>query len=90
MTSIEYDDKSPVDEPIEVRLRSGGYDSTYVGSVNGTGVIAHVLVSATGTPDAMGNVQSKGGHYPLKAVPGWQAEMVAWFKAGLRDIVEIR
>jgi len=100
MTDIKwnhsYDAKTPVKEPIEIRLAQrlvgGGVGRTYqlTGSVTLSGLISYSLYGpARGLPESLSNLQSKVP-FPGKAVPGWQAEAIDAAAAGLYDITEVR
>lgn len=89
----EYDETTPVMAPIEIRLHGNMNDYVLTAWVTDHGTVAHSLTLAHGgPPNAIKNIMDTrtGVTYPRKAVPGWQAEMVAYAKAGVYEITEIR
>jgi hypothetical protein len=97
MTTINVPTFAPT-EPVEVRLtrRSNRVDQApvppYVLSawVTPSGMIDYSLtIGGAGMPESLSNLQSKAT-FPRKAVPGWQAEVIAFAAAGLYTIGEVR
>lgn len=91
----KYDETTPVLAPIEIRFKDGSMGNAYVLSawVTHHGTVSHSLtLAAGGPPNAIENLMGMrtGPAYPRKAVPGWQAEMIAYAEAGLYEIDEIR
>lgn len=90
---MAYDVNTPLSEPIEIRLVDGwGNKSTYLGSLNDDGVtVHHSWQGDHGYGEAMTNARNRNPlDYPRKAVPGWQAEVLAFFEASLKDVLEVR
>jgi len=96
-----YNGKTPIDEPIEIRLISPmgrsrvpglptEVDTILTAFVLPTGLIQTALRPATGsTPLSLSNLQAQAP-IPGKAVKGWQAEMVDAIATSLYRIVEVR
>lgn len=88
-----YNTLTPVAEAIEIRLIDRNSNrSTYLGWADlDTGTIHHQLTMSNGQSEALSNSSGRScPDYPRKLVPGWQAEMLAYFEAGYRTIQEVR
>ena len=86
-----YDETTARDIPVEIRTRDV-FDNKHVltAALTGNGLISYSFAAASGGVSlSLSNMQSKRA-YPRKAVPGWQAEVVAFVKASLEKIEEIR
>lgn len=86
-----YTATTPTDTPVEIRIsyRSGKVEVLSAWRTD-AGTVGYSLTPASGsTPLALSNLQAKGT-YPRKAVPGWQAEVVAYAKTGLGTVSEVR
>ncbi len=95
----DYDFLTPVEEPIEItftrhgRPNGTGPELVYVLVVWRTdhGTLAHYMDDGRGgLPQSLSNLQPKGPVFPKKAVPGWQAEVVAFAGACIYDVVRVR
>lgn len=80
------------DVPIEIRIdqrsSNGLYHLTAWRTPQGT--VGHSLtMNGQGTPHSLSNLQSKRP-FPGKAVPGWQAEVLAFAEGALGTVVEVR
>lgn len=91
-----YTTGTPVGEPVEVRIvqrDSAGNvwrEQVLTAWRTGHGTIAASLTkSGSGLPELLAKLGSKVA-FPGKAVPGWQAEVVAFAAAGHGEITEIR
>ncbi len=89
---MNYDNNTAVDEPIEIRMGDVfGNQSTYLGTAR-DGVVHHSWIGASGHSESMSNAQRRGSSftYPRKAMPGWQAEVLAYFTSSMKTVKEVR
>jgi hypothetical protein len=92
----KFTQTSDVNETVEVRLDRSTRGVTHPPfvlvawrSVHGT--VAHSMqVAGAGIDHSITSLQSKGVVFPRKAVPGWQAEVVAYATAGIYSVIEVR
>jgi hypothetical protein len=90
-----FDRATRVTEPVEIRLfnerlMNRGEVFVLIADVDDSGCIrANLTKNGHGTPNSLSNLQPHAV-FPQKAVPGWQAEMIAAADSGLYDIEEVR
>lgn len=90
MAQLPYDENTPLDVPVEVRL--SGARKTYIASawLDSRGMVGHGLgLPGDDQGHSISNLQCTGT-LPRKAVPGWQAEFIAFVASGLYSIAEVR
>ena len=89
-----YTTMTPISEPIEVRFVSPNEQYTYVLTawVDEHGVVRQNIVRNGRDREALSNLAGRMPtvDLPGKAVPGWQAEVLAFAKATGYRVTEVR
>lgn len=86
-----YGRKTPVEEPIEIRLKRGltSLPWVLVAHVQNGRVWMSLTAGGHGVGHAISSLQLTKP-VPAKAVPGWQAELLDAARSGLHEVIEVR
>lgn len=87
---MSYTENTPVSEPIEVRYVQTIQGRTLTAWVTPHGTIAYKHDNGKGGPALSLSYLQSTATFPTKAVPGWQAEVIAFIEAGIGTITEVR